>query len=203
MSGKVVVADYGMGNLRSVSKALEKVGADVEVTADVSRVSGAERLVLPGVGAFGKAVENLQEAGLIDALKDFLQTERPFLGICLGLQLLFDASEEEDVLKGLGMIPGDVKRFQEGLKVPHMGWNTLKYANSCPLFEGVPDGSYVYFVHSYYVAPTDDTVTACTTDYGTTFVSAVCRDNIAGVQFHPEKSQDIGLRILVNFMEKM
>ncbi len=203
MSKKVIVADYGMGNLRSVSKALEKVGADVEVTADVSKVSGAERLVLPGVGAFGKAVENLQEAGLIDALKDFLQSERPFLGICLGLQLLFQSSEEEDLRKGLGVIPGTVKRFREGLKVPHMGWNTLKYANQCTLFDGVPEGSYVYFVHSYYVVPTDDTVTACTTDYGTTFVSAVCRDNIAGVQFHPEKSQNLGLRVLINFMEKM
>ncbi len=201
MNPQVTVVDYGMGNLRSVAKALETVGAVTKVTADPSEVRNADRLVLPGVGAFGKAIQNIEKAGLREALLEFLRTERPFLGICLGLQLLFESSEEDEGCAGLGILRGSVKRFKIDLKVPHMGWNTVKRTRDSALFQGVPDNSYMYFVHSYYVDPEDEYVKASRTEYGVTFTSAVQKGNIIGVQFHPEKSQDLGLAILANFMK--
>lgn len=203
MSSCVTIVDYGMGNLKSVSKAIEAVGASVEVTAEPSKVSEAERLVLPGVGAFGKAVENLEEAGLAEGIMEFLKTERPFLGICLGLQLLFEESEEERKRSGLGVLCGGVKRFSGGLKVPHMGWNTINKTKETKLFENVPDGSYMYFVHSYYVDPEDQDEAVCSTEYGVSFTSAVQKGNVMGVQFHPEKSQDLGLAVLANFVRNL
>ncbi len=173
MNPQVTVVDYGMGNLRSVAKALETVGADVEVTADPSKVRGADRLVLPGVGAFGKAVRNIEEANLREVLLEFLRTKKPFLGICLGLQLLFESSDEEEGCAGLGILRGSVKRFKVDLKVPHMGWNTVKQTRDIAVFKDVPDESYMYFVHSYYVDPDDEYVKASTTEYGVTFTSAV------------------------------
>lgn len=200
MNPQVTVVDYGMGNLRSVSKALESVGADVNVTADLSKVRDADRLVLPGVGAFGKAMRNLEEAGLREAILEFLRTERPFLGICLGLQLLFESSEEEKNCAGLGIFRGTVKRFVVDLKVPHVGWNTAKQTRCSAVFRDVPDDSYMYFVHSYYVDPEDKDTVVSRTEYGVTFTSAVQKENVVGVQFHPEKSQDTGLAVLANFV---
>ena len=192
-----------MGNLRSVSKALESVGADTKVTADPSEVRGADRLVLPGVGAFGKAVQNLEEAGLREALLEFMETERPFLGICLGLQLLFESSEEDEGRAGLGVLRGTSKRFEKDLKVPHMGWNTVKQIRDSALFQDVPDDSHMYFVHSYYVDPDDQEIAVSTTEYGITFTSAVQKGNVVGFQFHPEKSQDLGLAVLANFVTRL
>ena len=200
MNPRVTIVDYGMGNLRSVAKALETVGANTNVTADPSEIRGAERLVLPGVGAFGKAVRNIEEAGLREVLLEFLRTKRPFLGICLGLQLLFDRSEEEEGCAGLGILRGSVKRFRVDLKVPHVGWNTVKRTRDSAVFKDVPDESYMYFVHSYYVEPADEYVKASRTEYGVTFTSAVQKGNMVGVQFHPEKSQDLGLAVLANFV---
>lgn len=198
-NANVIVVDYGMGNLRSVSKALENVGAGVEVTNDPARVRAAERLVLPGVGAFGKAVSNLEEGGLKEAVRDFLGSGRPFLGICLGLQLLFESSEEDRGVEGLGYFEGMCRRFGEDLRVPHMGWNTLEWAEGNGLRGGLPDEPYVYFVHSYYVEPAEEEIIAARTHYGVRFTSAVRRGPVVGVQFHPEKSQDVGLQFLSNW----
>jgi imidazole glycerol phosphate synthase glutamine amidotransferase subunit len=198
---KVTVVDYGMGNLRSVSKALESVGANARLTKDPAAVKAAERVVLPGVGAFGKAVSNLEEAGLRDALFDFLARERPFLGICLGLQLLFESSEEDVGAEGLGFFKGTCKRFDEGLRIPHMGWNTLQWLRDGALRQGLPDEPYVYFVHSYYVVPADEGFVATETTYGVRFASAVRKGPVLGVQFHPEKSQDVGLTLLSNVLK--
>jgi len=199
-TANVIVVDYGMGNLRSVSKALENVGAAARVSNDPAEVSGAERLVLPGVGAFGRAASNLEEGGLKDAVKDFLRSGRPFLGICLGLQLLFESSEEDRGVEGLGIFRGTCRRFAEDLRVPHMGWNTLEWAEGNGLRGGLPDEPYVYFVHSYYVEPADEGIIAARTHYGVGFTSAVRRGPVVGVQFHPEKSQDVGLAFLTNWV---
>jgi imidazole glycerol phosphate synthase glutamine amidotransferase subunit len=198
---RVTVVDYGMGNLRSVAKALESVGAGATVTRDPAEVKAAERLVLPGVGAFGKAVSNLEEAGLRDALLDFLARERPFLGICLGFQLLFESSEEDVGAEGLGFLKGTCRRFDEGLRIPHMGWNTLEWMRDSALRQGLPHEPYVYFVHSYYVVPADEGFVATETIYGVRFASAVRKGAVLGVQFHPEKSQDVGLRFLANVLK--
>ncbi len=196
----VIVVDYGMGNLRSVSKALENVGAAAEVTNDPAKVRAAERLVLPGVGAFGKAVSNLEEGGLKGAVLEFLGTGRPFLGICLGLQLLFESSEEDRGVEGLGFFEGMCRRFGEDLRVPHMGWNTLEWAEGNGLRAGLPEEPYMYFVHSYYVEPAEEGIIAARTQYGVRFTSAVRRGPVTGVQFHPEKSQDVGLKFLSNWI---
>ncbi|MDY0191556.1 MAG: imidazole glycerol phosphate synthase subunit HisH [Desulfuromonas sp.] len=204
----ITIIDYGMGNLRSVEKAFEKVGFAAQITDDPRRVATAERLVLPGVGAFCDCMSNLRTGGFIDPINEFVASGRPFLGICLGLQLLFSASEEFGSHEGLGIIPGTVKRFAsdmpvastQTLKVPHMGWNQIKHSD-IPLFKGVKQGSYVYFVHSFYVQPDDSNVIAATTDYGIDFCSAICRDNVMATQFHPEKSQLVGLSMLKNFGE--
>jgi imidazole glycerol-phosphate synthase subunit HisH len=204
----IAIVDYGMGNLRSVQKGFEKVGFDAVVTADPKVVLEADRVVLPGVGAFPDCMRNLEQGGFVEPLLKVIQGGRPFLGICLGLQLLFTESEEFGVHKGLDVIPGRVIRFPEGmeengeeLKVPHMGWNQLAIHSRPPVFTGIDEGTNVYFVHSYYVKPVDEAVVAATTGYGIKFCAAIWKDNIVATQFHPEKSQEAGLRILKNFGE--
>lgn len=197
----IAVIDYGMGNLRSVQKALEKVGADAQITEDPAQVRSAAKVVLPGVGAMAPAMDKLREQGMAEALADIVAAGTPLLGICLGYQLLFDRSDEGGDSDGLGIIPGHVKRFTQ-LKVPHMGWNQLHIVQKdCPLFRGLEEGAEVYFCHSYYVDPADRSDVATDTDYGIGFASSVCRGNIYGLQFHPEKSQSVGLQILKNFVE--
>jgi glutamine amidotransferase len=197
----IVVVDYGMGNLRSVQKGFEKVGEHAVISRDQKEIREADKLVLPGVGAFPQCMENLAGLDLIDPIRDFIASERPFLGICLGLQLLFDESEEFGGHDGLGIVPGKVRQFDRamGLKIPHMGWNEVFFANDCPLFTGIPDGSFFYFVHSFFVDPENPQDTAAESEYGIRFTCAVQRNNLFAVQFHPEKSQDLGLTILKNF----
>lgn len=197
----ISIIDYGMGNLRSVQKGLERVGFPAEVTRDPTRITGADGVVLPGVGAFGACMENLGHYGLLDTVRAVIARGTPFLGICLGMQLLFDESEEFGPVPGLGIFPGRVVRFSErpGLKVPHMGWNQIRRRQDTPLLRGIDDGAFVYFVHSFYVAPADPALTATTTEYGVEFTSAIARGNIFATQYHPEKSQAVGLKILENF----
>lgn len=202
----IAIIDYGMGNLRSVQKGFEKVGAEAVITADPRLVLEADKVVLPGVGAFRDCMHNLEQAGFVEPILKVVSDGRPFLGICVGMQLLFDDSVEFGLYRGLGLIPGHVLRFPEGmreggeeLKVPHMGWNQLGFRRRPPAFEGIEEGANVYFVHSYYVKPDDDGVIATTTGYGIQFCSAIWKDNIVATQFHPEKSQHAGLRILKNF----
>lgn len=207
----IAIIDYGMANLRSVQKALEQVGHRADITADPAGLGRYDRIVLPGVGAFKDAVATLRSGGFVDPILNHIAAGKPFLGICLGLQMLFDSSNEDGMHAGLGIIPGRCVRFDvdttAGLKVPHMGWNALNFAKPsklskpCPLFAGLPEGSSVYFVHSYYVEPADPAVIATTTDYGRPFVSSIAKDNIFATQFHPEKSQKVGLTILKNFAE--
>lgn len=199
----ITIIDYGMGNLRSVSKALEHLGAPCQISSDPARVAAAERLILPGVGAFGDAMAELTRRGLVPAIKDYVATGRPLLGICLGMQVLMDSSEEAPGVAGLGLIPGTVRRFRTELKVPHMGWNQVRQVAPAPLFKGLPDGEFFYFVHSYYCDPaagSQDAV-AGRTDYALDFPSVLWRGNIMATQFHPEKSQTCGLKMLKNFAE--
>ncbi|MFQ5814448.1 MAG: imidazole glycerol phosphate synthase subunit HisH [Anaerolineae bacterium] len=195
----IAIIDYGMGNLHSVQRAFEYVGAEAIITARRATIQAASAVVLPGVGAFGKAMSNLERAGLADAIRRVIAQGRPFLGICLGLQLLFEESEEMGQHRGLGIFGGQVKRFEVGLKVPQIGWNQIHIQRASPLLEGVADGSYAYFVHSYYVVPADPEIVLATTDYEIDYASIIGRDNVFGIQFHPEKSQAVGLRILRNF----
>jgi glutamine amidotransferase len=202
----IAIIDYGMGNLRSVQKGFEKVGYEAVVTADPKVVLEAERIVLPGVGAFRDCIRNLEAGGFVEPILRVIQEGRPFLGICLGLQLLFTESEEFGLHKGLDIISGRVVRFPEGmteageaLKVPHMGWNQLSFKRHPTAFAGLEEGTNVYFVHSYYVKPDDESVIATTTSYGIEFCSSVWKDNIVATQFHPEKSQAKGLAILKQF----
>jgi glutamine amidotransferase len=202
----ITIIDYGMGNLRSVQKGFERLGFDARVTAEPGDVARAGKLVLPGVGAFRDCMENLRTGGFVEPIRRHIEAGRPFLGICLGLQLLFTESEEFGRHQGLGIIPGRVVRFPaemrqrgEELKVPHMGWNQIAVRRDAPIFKGVADGSSVYFVHSYYVVPEDDGVVATVTDYGVPFCSSIWKENVMATQFHPEKSQAVGLRILKNF----
>ncbi len=200
----IAVVDYGMGNIRSVSKAFEAVGARVEVTSNPRTIAKAEAIILPGVGAFARGMENLNELNLIPAIHDVVKKRIPVLGICLGLQLLFAESEEHRICKGLGLIEGRVGKFTPNIKIPHMGWNQVEFNPSftkgeCNILEGVENNSYFYFVHSYYVEPEDKELVVATTRYGEDFVSVIKRDNIWGVQFHPEKSSESGLKILRNF----
>ncbi len=204
----IAIIDYGMGNLRSVQKGFEKIGSEAIITDDPHVVLHADRIVLPGVGAFRDCMRNLEEAGFVEPILKVIAEGRPFLGICVGMQLLFSDSVEFGHYKGLDIIPGHVLRFPdrmvvagEKLKVPQMGWNQLSLRNSPPLFDGIDNGSNVYFVHSYYAAPDDSSVIATTTDYGIEFCSSVWKDNVVATQFHPEKSQAVGLRILKNFAE--
>jgi len=195
----IAIIDYGMGNLRSVAKGFGKMGFTVEVTSDPQVLAQAAGVVLPGVGAFSDAMHNLQDLGLVQAIQQVIAAGKPFLGICLGLQLLFEYSEEWGIHQGLAVFPGRVRRLPPGLKITHMGWNTLTYQKPCPLFQGIPEHAAFYFVHSYYVEPTDPELTVVTTDYGIDFTSVAAKDNVYGIQFHPEKSSALGLRILENF----
>ncbi len=197
----IVIVDYGMGNLGSVQKAFERVGAEVVVTDDPGTIARAPAVVLPGVGAFGDAMSSLQRTGLEMSLRQAIERGRPFLGICLGMQLLFEKSEEMGLHQGLGIFRGQVVRFDVDFKVPHIGWNQVHIRQESPLLAGIADGSFAYFVHSYYVDPVDSDIVLATTDYGIEYASIVSRDHIFGIQFHPEKSQDVGLRILRNFVE--
>jgi len=199
----IAIIDYGMGNLRSVSKAFEAVGHQAVVTRDARVIGNAGHVVLPGVGAFGDCMANVEQYGLVEPIKTAIQSGKPFLGICLGLQLLFTESEEFGPHRGLDIIPGKVRRFEGGqaLKVPHMGWNQVHIQRTCPLFDGIRDGSDWYFVHSYFVDPIDKQLAATMTTYGIPFVSSVWKDNIVACQFHPEKSQAVGLRLIRNFGE--
>ncbi len=195
----IAIVDYGMGNLRSVQKALERVGASARIVNSPSEIDGAHGLVLPGVGAFGQAMENLRLAGWIDPLIQICREGTPFIGICLGMQLLFESSAEMGRYQGLGVLAGDVRRFTGDLKVPQMGWNQIHIRRADALLKDVPDGSYAFFVHSYYCAPRDQDTIVATTDYGIEFASVVRQKNILGAQFHPEKSQSVGLKMLENF----
>jgi len=198
---EIAIIDYGMGNLRSVQKGLERVGCKAQVTREPQQIVSARGIVLPGVGAFSACMENLRRFGLVEAIREVVLQRKPFLGICLGFQLLFTESEEFGPQKGLDLFPGKVVGFhpQNGLKVPHMGWNRIVKKKESPFLQGITDGDYLYFVHSYYVTPADVSVVATTTTYGTSFVSSIATDHLFACQFHPEKSQKIGLRILENF----
>ena len=200
----IAIIDYGMGNLRSVQKGFERMGREAVVTRDPRTILDASKVVLPGVGAFPDCMRNLDELGLIEPVKKSIASGKPFLGICLGLQLLFTESEEFGLSKGLDIIKGRVVRFRmqdAGYKIPHMGWNTLRIKRRPPALADVPDDSHFYFVHSFYVVPEDAGVIATTTDYGIEFVSSVWKDNVFACQFHPEKSQALGLSILKRFGE--
>ncbi len=197
----IVIVDYGIGNLRSVQKAFEQVGAPVRLISSPAELEGARAIVLPGVGAFGDGMRNLQSLGFVEPLCQAIEAGVPLLGICLGMQLLFEESEEMGLHRGLGLLRGRVRRFAGGIKVPQIGWNQLFWRRPNPLQAGVPDGAYAYFVHSYYVEPADPDDILATTDYGISYASIVGRENLLGVQFHPEKSQAVGLRILRNFVE--
>jgi glutamine amidotransferase len=199
----IAIIDYGMGNIHSVNKALQLFGAKTIITNKPKDIRASKKVVLPGVGAFEDAMLELEKQGLISALTEQIRNKKPFLGICLGMHLLFQESEEAKGSRGLGILRGRVKKFvnKRGFKIPHMGWNQLKkVTKECPLLAGVEDGAYVYFCHSYYPQAQDKSVIAAGTDYGISFASCVWQDNVYGVQFHPEKSQAAGLKILENFV---
>ena len=206
----IAIIDYGMGNLRSVEKAFEKVGFDAVVTDKSETIEKADKIVLPGVGAFKDAKEGLQERNLVEPIINHIKKRKLFLGICLGLQLLFTRSIEDGIHEGLNIVPGEVVRFEpdklsggdnQKLKIPHMGWNTIRAKKEVSILKGLPDNQYMYFVHSYYVIPDRDDVVATETEYGGAFVSMISIDNVFAMQFHPEKSQHYGLMILKNFGE--
>lgn len=211
MNSMIGIVNYGMGNLRSVQKALQRVGAQAEIIDTPEQIAAAERLILPGVGAFADAMSLLRELGFVEPLLEYAESGRPMMGICLGMQLLFDSSTEDapaedEPVAGLGILPGKVVRFSEDqgpgeprLKVPHMGWNEIAFPPGTTLFNGLASGDHVYFVHGYYCVPTDPSDIAATTDYGGVYCSAVHRGSVWATQFHPEKSQRVGLRILKNF----
>ncbi|MCH5273998.1 MAG: imidazole glycerol phosphate synthase subunit HisH [Lachnospiraceae bacterium] len=199
----IAIIDYDAGNLKSVEKALLRVGADSVVTRDAGVIERADKVILPGVGAFGEAMEKLKSFRLIDPIYKAIEQQKPFLGICLGLQLLFEYSEEKEGCEGLSVLRGGIKRIPEapGLKVPHIGWNSLKTKENAALFRGLSEEPYVYFVHSYYLQAEEEAVVAATTEYGVTVHASVEKDNIFACQFHPEKSGETGLAILKNFVE--
>ena len=197
----IAIIDYDAGNIKSVEKAFQFLGADVVVSRDPEILLKADKVVLPGVGAFGDAMKRLDEYGLTSVIKEIVNKGTPFLGICLGLQLLFDSSEEAPGVEGLGILPGKVVRFNDhGLKIPQIGWNAIKLPRECALFDGIKDGSFVYFVHSYYLVAENQNDVVATTEYGDFVHAAVARDNVYACQFHPEKSSAVGLKILSNFI---
>lgn len=202
-SRSIGVVDYGSGNLRSVCKALEAAGARTVLVSDPAQMPSLDAVVVPGVGAFGDCAANLKAAGLWDPLREWIRAGRPYLGICLGYQLLFETSEESPGVEGLGVLPGTVVRFQApDLKVPHMGWNTLSDMNG-PLFQGLPDATSFYFVHSYYPVPGDTALISSTCEYGGKFAASISRGALHATQFHPEKSQAAGLAVLGNFLSTL
>ncbi len=197
---KIVVIDYQSGNLRSVAKALEVIGAAPVVTGDATALESADAVILPGVGSGPAAMQALERRGLTEPLKDYIAAGRPFMGVCLGLQLLLERTEEGDA-SCLGIIPGKVRRLPAGLKVPHMGWNSVEFDGSHPVFQGLPPAGHFYFVHSYYADPAERNGVAGTTSYGIPFCSVYARDNLTATQFHPEKSGKAGLQIYHNFLD--
>jgi glutamine amidotransferase len=197
----IAIVDYGMGNLRSVEKGFKKVGIESVVTSDARGIDDAKGIVLPGVGAFRDCIRNLTDLSLTDAVVRAIQKGKPYLGICLGLQVLFSESEEFGRCAGLDIFRGKVIRFGPGLKVPHMGWNNVAILKRPPILGAIEDNAFFYFVHSFYVVPEDTGIVAGTTDYGETFTSMIWKDNVFATQFHPEKSQDLGLMILKGFGE--
>ena len=198
----IVIIDYESGNLRSVARAVERAGVTPQVTSDPTALGSADAVILPGVGSGPAAMSALQSRGLVRPLLDYIAGGRPFLGVCLGLQLLLDATDEGDA-DCLGLVPGRVRRLPDGLKVPHMGWNTVRFQQAHPLWEGIPQDSHFYFVHSYYADPVGRDDVAGLTDYGVEFCSIYARDNVVATQFHPEKSGDNGLRIYANFVRQV
>lgn len=198
----IAIIDYGMGNLFSVEKAFVKLGAEVVVTSDPEVILSADKVVLPGVGAFGDCMKNLTECGMIDVIQTVTRRGTPFIGICLGMQVLFEGSEEDPGVKGLGIFPGMVRKIvAPELKIPQMGWNCLEFSTPSPLFENMPAEPYVYFVHSYHAVPEDAGIITAVVDYGGSVTAAVGRGNVQAVQFHPEKSSTLGLAMLANFKE--
>lgn len=199
----IAIIDYDAGNVKSVEKAFEFLGEKAVLTRDREVILNADGVCLPGVGAFGDAMKKLNDYGLADIIKDVIKDNKPFIGICLGYQLMFEYSEESEGVKGLGIFKGGCKRFSEeyGLKIPQIGWNSLSFPRETRIFEGLPEDSYVYFVHSYHVVAQDESIVAATSDYGTVFHAACESGNIFGCQFHPEKSSDVGMKILTNFVK--
>lgn len=198
----IAIIDYDAGNIKSVEKALIALGEQVTVTRDARELLGADGVILPGVGAFGDAMGRLESYGLVDTIHEVAGRRMPFLGICLGLQLMFDSSEESPGVQGLGLLPGRIVRIPDdgGLKVPHIGWNNLKYPNQGRLFRGLPEDAYVYFVHSYYLQAQEEGIVRAVTEYGARIHASVEKDNLFGCQFHPEKSSGVGMKILQNFI---
>jgi glutamine amidotransferase len=199
---RVVIVDYGAGNLRSVERAVARAGSESLVSSRPEDVAAAGVLIVPGVGAAADTMRNLRERGLVEPIRQYIAAGRPFLGVCMGLQALLTVSEEGGEHECLGVIPGRVRRLPEGLKVPHMGWNRVRQRRPHPVFDGIPDGAYFYFVHSYYPDPDDGSVVVGETDYGVTFASVVAADSLVATQFHPEKSGEAGLRFYENFLTR-
>ena len=199
----IAIIDYNAGNLKSVEKALVSLGEECVITRDREQLLSADKVILPGVGAFGDAMEQLRKYNLDKVIREIVDKGTPFLGICLGLQLLFESSEESPEIEGLGILKGKILRIpdKEGLKIPHIGWNSLKYPNEGRLFQGIPEDSYVYFVHSYYLKAEDESIVRATTEYSTLIHASVEKNNIFACQFHPEKSSEVGLQILKNFTQ--
>ena len=199
----IAIIDYDAGNIRSVEKALLLLGQEVKITSDAKEIQTADKVILPGVGAFGDAMENLKSRGLDTVIHQDVEQGTPFLGICLGLQLLFERSDEAPGVDGLGILKGEIVRIPaaEGLKIPHMGWNSLHLSHNGRLFEGIKEGSYVYFVHSYYLKAQDEEIVKASTKYGVNIHASVEKDNVFACQFHPEKSSEVGLQILKNFVK--
>lgn len=201
MHEMITIVDYGAGNIRSVANSLSALNYRVKVTSSPKDIAAAELLILPGVGAAGDTMNSLVNLGIVDALTGYIASGRPFLGICIGFQILFDRTEENGGHDCLGIVRGEVRRLRGVSKIPHMGWNQVGQRSNHPIFEGIPDGACFYFVHSYYPAPEDKNIVAGETDYGLSFCSVIARGNMVATQFHPEKSGEVGLRFLKNFVE--
>lgn len=199
----IAIIDYDAGNIKSVEKAMLLLGQEVKITRDKEEILNADKVILPGVGAFGDAMGKLHQYGLVDVIKEVVAKGTPFIGICLGLQLLFESSDETPGVEGLGILKGKILRIPdaEGLKIPHMGWNSLKFPSEGRLFKGLSEDSYVYFVHSYYLVAEDESIVTATTEYSTLIHASVEQGNVFACQFHPEKSSDVGIQILKNFVE--
>lgn len=201
MHEMITIVDYGAGNIRSVANSLAALDYKVKLTSSPDDIAAADVLILPGVGAAGDTMKSLRNLGIADALAGYIKSGRPFLGICIGLQILFDRTEENGGRDCLGIVRGEVRRLRNVSKIPHMGWNQVRQCSGHPVFAGIPDGACFYFVHSYYPVPEDGTIVAGETDYGLRFCSVIARDNLVATQFHPEKSGEVGLRFLKNFVE--